>query len=103
MNYLHRRCPRAAGVNDYMATPWRRCVKTGVDRRPTDVSVCNFRDHALTVPSPGALQGQDTMVLGRFLRDVVRLNQDQRNFRIFGPNETLSNLLSAVFDVTNRQ
>ena len=63
----------------------------------------DFRDHALTVPAPGALQGQDTMVLGKFLADVVRLNGEQRNFRIFGPDETLSNLLGAVFDVTNRQ
>ena len=56
------------------------------------------------VPSPGAVEhGQDTMVLGQFLRDVVKLNQDQRNFRIFGPDETLSNLLGAVFEVTNRQ
>ena len=46
---------------------------------------------------------QDTLVLGKFLRDVTRLNQDQRNFRIFGPDETLSNLLGAVFEVTNRQ
>ncbi len=45
--------------------------------------------------------GQDTMVLGKFLRDVAKLNQN--NFRIFGPDETLSNLLGAVFEVTNRQ
>jgi xylulose-5-phosphate/fructose-6-phosphate phosphoketolase len=42
-------------------------------------------------------------VLGKFLRDVTKLNQDQRNFRIFGPDETISNLLGAVFEVTNRQ
>ena len=47
-----------------------------------DLHMPDFRDHAITVPSPGALQGQDTMVLGKFLRDVVQLNQDQRNFRI---------------------
>ena len=62
-----------------------------------------FRDHAVTVDAPGALQAQDTLVLGKFLRDVVRLNHDQRNFRMFGPDETLSNLLGAVFEVTNRQ
>ena len=55
------------------------------------------------VPSPGAVDGQDTLVLGQFLRDVVKLNQEQRNFRIFGPDETLSNLLGAVFEVTDRQ
>ena len=48
--------------------------------------------------------GQDTLVLGgEFLRDVAKLNQDQRNFRVFGPDETLSNLLGAVFEVTDRQ
>src|ERR1035437_10858034 len=46
---------------------------------------------------------QDTLVPGKFLRDLDRLNQDQRNFRIFGPDETLSNLLGAAFEATNRQ
>jgi xylulose-5-phosphate/fructose-6-phosphate phosphoketolase len=61
----------------------------------------DFHDHAVTVPSPGANEGQDTMVLGKFLRDVEKLNP--HNFRVFGPDETLSNLLGAVFEVTNRQ
>jgi xylulose-5-phosphate/fructose-6-phosphate phosphoketolase len=68
-----------------------------------DLRMPDFHAHAVHVPSPGAVAGQDTMVLGRFLRDVVKLNQDQRNFRVFGPDETLSNLLGAVFEVTNRQ
>ncbi len=68
-----------------------------------DLRMPDFRDHAVDVPAPGALQGQDTIVLGSFLRDVVRENGEQRNFRIFGPDETLSNLLGAVFDATNRQ
>jgi xylulose-5-phosphate/fructose-6-phosphate phosphoketolase len=42
-------------------------------------------------------------VAGAFLRDVTRLNQDQRNFRVFGPDETLSNRLGALFEVTERQ
>jgi xylulose-5-phosphate/fructose-6-phosphate phosphoketolase len=63
----------------------------------------DFRVHALQVQSPGASQAQDTRVLGSFLRDVMKLNQSQRNFRIFGPDETVSNLLGAVFDVTSRQ
>jgi len=63
----------------------------------------DFRSYATAVPEPGALQQQDTLVLGPFLRDVVKLNHHQRNFRIFGPDETLSNLLGAVFEVTNRQ
>ena len=68
-----------------------------------DLQMPDFRDHAVSVPSPGAVDGQDTLILGHFLRDVAQLNQDQRNFRIFGPDETLSNLLGAVFEVTNRQ
>ncbi|CAN5898059.1 phosphoketolase family protein [soil metagenome] len=68
-----------------------------------DLHLPDFRVHAVTVPSPGAVQAQDTLVLGQFLREVVRANQGQRNFRIFGPDETLSNLLGAVFDVTSRQ
>ena len=68
-----------------------------------DLHMPDFRDHAVSVPSPGAVSAQDTMVLGKFLRDVTRLNEDKRNFRIFGPDETLSNLLGDVFEVTNRQ
>ncbi len=68
-----------------------------------DLVMPDFHRHAVTVPSPGAVVGQDTMVLGKFLRDVAALNQQQRNFRIFGPDETLSNLLGAVFEDTNRQ
>jgi xylulose-5-phosphate/fructose-6-phosphate phosphoketolase len=68
-----------------------------------DLRMPDFHDHAVHVPSPGAVNAQDTMVLGHFLRDVTKLNQEQRNFRIFGPDETLSNLLGAVFETTNRQ
>ena len=68
-----------------------------------DLRMPDFRDHALDVPSPGSVDGQDTLVLGKFLRDVLRMNEDKRNFRIFGPDETLSNMLGAVFEVTNRQ
>lgn len=68
-----------------------------------DLRMPDFRIHAVNVPSPGGIDAQDTLVLGSFLRDIVIANQDQRNFRIFGPDETLSNLLGAVFEVTNRQ
>ncbi len=68
-----------------------------------DLRMPDFRDHAVTVPAPGAVTAMDTAVLGTFLRDVVALNDDQRNFRVFGPDETLSNKLGAVFEVTNRQ
>jgi xylulose-5-phosphate/fructose-6-phosphate phosphoketolase len=63
----------------------------------------DFRNYACTVPQPGVPGIGDTHVLGPFLRDVAVLNETQRNFRVFGPDETLSNGLEAMFDVTNRQ
>jgi xylulose-5-phosphate/fructose-6-phosphate phosphoketolase len=66
-----------------------------------DLHMPDFRVHAVQIPSPGAVFAQDTLVLGEFFKDIIKLNPD--NFRIFGPDETLSNLLGAVFDVTNRQ
>jgi xylulose-5-phosphate/fructose-6-phosphate phosphoketolase len=68
-----------------------------------DLRMPDFCDYALDVPSPGSAGPGDTHVLGRFLRDVTRMNMEQRNFRVFGPDETLSNGLEAVFEVTNRQ
>jgi len=68
-----------------------------------DLHMPDFRAYAVKVPSPGAAEAADTHVLGEFFRDVVKLNREQRNFRIFGPDETLSNRLGAVFEVTNRQ
>jgi xylulose-5-phosphate/fructose-6-phosphate phosphoketolase len=68
-----------------------------------DLRMPDFHVHAVTVPAPGAVTAQDTQVLGQFLRDVIQLNQAQRNFRLFGPDETLSNLLGAVFEVADRQ
>lgn len=68
-----------------------------------DLRMPDFHEHAVHVPSPGAVMGQDTMVLGKFLRDVATLNKDEHNFRVFGPDETLSNLLGAIFEATNRQ
>jgi xylulose-5-phosphate/fructose-6-phosphate phosphoketolase len=68
-----------------------------------DLHMPAFRDYAVNVPSPGAMGVGDTHVLGRFLRDVIALNMEHRNFRLFGPDETLSNGLEAVFEATNRQ
>ncbi|MEO9146213.1 MAG: phosphoketolase family protein [Ginsengibacter sp.] len=68
-----------------------------------DLHMPDFHDHAVHVPSPGAVTAQDTMVLGKFLRDVATLNRDEHNFRVFGPDETLSNLLGAIFETSNRQ
>jgi xylulose-5-phosphate/fructose-6-phosphate phosphoketolase len=68
-----------------------------------DLVMPDFRQYAVDVPSPGSVLASDAHELGVFLRDVAKLNQTQRNFRIFGPDETLSNRLGAVFEVTNRQ
>jgi xylulose-5-phosphate/fructose-6-phosphate phosphoketolase len=68
-----------------------------------DLIMPDFRNYAVNTQTPGSVEAADTHVLGEFLRDVIRLNREQRNFRIFGPDETLSNRLNAVFEVTNRQ
>jgi xylulose-5-phosphate/fructose-6-phosphate phosphoketolase len=68
-----------------------------------DLKIPDFREYAVKVPSPGAVDGEDTRVLGAFLRDVIKLNQKPRTFRIFGPDETASNRLTAVFEATDRQ
>ncbi len=68
-----------------------------------DLRLPDFCGYAVDVPSPGVRGIGDTHVLGPFLRDVAERNSGQRNFRIFGPDETLSNGLEAIFDATNRQ
>ena len=68
-----------------------------------DLIMPDFKKYAVNVPTPGSVLAADTHVLGEFLRDVIKLNHQQRNFRIFGPDETLSNRLNAVFEATNRQ
>jgi xylulose-5-phosphate/fructose-6-phosphate phosphoketolase len=66
-----------------------------------DLRLPDFRQYAVDVPAPGATVAEATKVLGGWLTDVVRLNPD--NFRIFGPDETASNRLQAVFDATDKQ
>jgi xylulose-5-phosphate/fructose-6-phosphate phosphoketolase len=63
----------------------------------------DYRAYAADVPTPGVSGIGDTHVLGPFLRDVARLNDAERNFRVFGPDETISNGLAAIFETTNRQ
>lgn len=63
----------------------------------------DFRDYALDIPQRGVVGIGDTRVMAPFLRDIIKLNREQRNFRIFGPDETVSNGLEAVFEETNRQ
>ncbi|MFI8384269.1 phosphoketolase [Pseudomonas sp. NPDC079086] len=68
-----------------------------------DLHLPDYREYAMQVPVPGTTGIGDTRVLGPFLRDVARLNEPERNFRIFGPDEAVSNGLAAVFEATNRQ
>jgi len=68
-----------------------------------DLRMPDFRDYAVDVPVPGTPGIGDTRVLGPFVRDVAKLNDAQRNFRVFGPDETLSNGLEALFEFTRRQ
>jgi xylulose-5-phosphate/fructose-6-phosphate phosphoketolase len=68
-----------------------------------DLLLPDFCDYAVDVPAPGAVDGEDTRVLGGYLRDVLSHNKTVRNFRIFGPDETMSNRLGDVFQVTERQ
>ncbi|WP_229726903.1 phosphoketolase family protein [Sphingomonas alpina] len=62
----------------------------------------DFRDHAVTVPEAGGVKAAATAVLGDFLRETMALNLDAANFRLFGPDETASNRLQAVYDVTGK-
>jgi xylulose-5-phosphate/fructose-6-phosphate phosphoketolase len=68
-----------------------------------DLHLPDFRDYAVAVPAHGAFHAEDTRVLGAFLRDVIVRNEARKNFRVFGPDETVSNRLDALFEATNRQ
>jgi len=67
-----------------------------------DLHMPDFREYAVEAPRPGAVQAEAARVLGSMLRDVLKLNAESSNFRIFGPDETNSNRLGAVFEVTDR-
>jgi xylulose-5-phosphate/fructose-6-phosphate phosphoketolase len=67
-----------------------------------DLEVPDFGDYAVDVDAPGATQSEPTRVFGGWLRDVLKLNADKRNFRLFGPDETASNRLDAAFEVTDK-
>jgi xylulose-5-phosphate/fructose-6-phosphate phosphoketolase len=69
----------------------------------TDLKMPDFRNYAIDIPFPGGVRASDTLTLGNFLRDVLKCNDRNRNFRIFGPDETLSNKLDHIFETTDRQ
>jgi xylulose-5-phosphate/fructose-6-phosphate phosphoketolase len=67
-----------------------------------DLSLPDYKDYAVAVPKPGTVVAEATRLMGCFLRDAMKLNMTSRNFRLFGPDETASNRLGAVFEVTDR-
>ena len=67
-----------------------------------DLRLPDFRDYKLDIKRPGEIEAGDMTELGKFVRDIFVLNEENRNFRIFGPDETMSNRLNAVFEATNR-
>ena len=66
------------------------------------LSMPHFRDYAVAVPTPGSVRAEATRLLGAFLRDVMKLNLSKQNFRLFGPDETASNRLEAVYEVSGK-
>lgn len=62
----------------------------------------DYREYAVSVPSPGSVRAEATRVMGTFLRDVMKQNEHDSNFRVFGPDETASNRLGSLFEVTDR-
>ncbi|HZQ09073.1 MAG TPA: phosphoketolase family protein, partial [Anaerolineae bacterium] len=67
-----------------------------------ELEMPDFRDYALTVKQPGATEAEATREFGKLLRDLVKLNEDTKNFRVFGPDETSSNRLNPLWEVTAR-
>ena len=66
------------------------------------LSMPHFRNYAVDIAAPGAKQAESTRVLGGFLRDVMKFNLEKKNFRLFGPDETASNRLQAVYEVSDK-
>jgi xylulose-5-phosphate/fructose-6-phosphate phosphoketolase len=66
------------------------------------LSLPRFRDYAVELSRPGAIEAESTRILGKYLRDVFELNAQKRNFRLFGPDETASNRLDAVYDAVEK-
>jgi xylulose-5-phosphate/fructose-6-phosphate phosphoketolase len=68
----------------------------------TPLTVPHFRDYAVDILSPGSVSAESTRILGKYLRDVMKFNLETRNFRLFGPDETASNRLDAVYEVSGK-
>ena len=67
-----------------------------------ELKLPDFRQYGLDLPAPGAVDAQDMLVLGEFVRDIVKENESAKNFRVFGPDESKSNRLTPMFEATNR-
>ena len=67
-----------------------------------DLRLPDFTKYGVEMDAPGTVKAQDMLVLGSYIRDVLKLNADSRNFRIFGPDETMSNRMYAAFEVSSR-
>ena len=67
-----------------------------------DLTMPDFRDYAVDVTKPGTESAEATRILGQLLRDVMRLNSDKKNFRVFGPDETASNRLESLYETTDK-
>lgn len=68
-----------------------------------ELNIPDFRQYGVSFDKPGSVIKQDMMELGYFIRDIIKLNERKKNFRVFGPDEALSNRLNHIFEVTNRQ
>ena len=68
-----------------------------------DLRKPDFKDYAVKFDKHGSIIAQDMIELGKYVRDIIKLNEDEKNFRIFGPDEALSNRLNAIFEETDRQ
>ncbi len=76
---------------------------TNGGKKVRDLYMPDFKEYGLNIKERSQFGPGDTLVLGTFIRDIINQNKEQKNFRLFGPDETLSNKLNAVFEATNRQ
>ena len=68
-----------------------------------ELNLPDFREYGVDVTEHGKIQAQDMIELGKYIKDIIKLNKEKHNFRIFAPDETLSNRLNYVFEETNRK
>jgi len=68
-----------------------------------DLITPNLKSYGIDVPNPGSVEAEDMRELGKYIRDLISLNEDNENYRIFGPDEALSNRLNYVFEKTNKK